>query len=481
MRLVERLPARIRPLLDTRSFRQTMTIGAVFVVVTSGAVLWSRSLLTDLVQDHVVELLERDTATQRQLGRFDDAPDLAADLRRREMFETETARKRLVLDASGRLLYGDDATAARLLDALNCDPARLASCPTGLVERRGKDATDGWKMQALVVALPDGGRFINAYDIQPMLSQMRAVPLAAGVGVLLFLLTSLTFGVYFSSGTLRRVGAMSEALAAYAGGDRNRRIDIGRTDDEFAGLGREINRTLDRVNRLVEEVSSVSSSIAHELRTPLTHLHNRLAGIAEDCADPEIRRALEDGIEETLRIQQLFRAIMRLGEIETARCSLSMEPLDAEALLEEIRESYLPLADDAGVALSVAVEPGLRIRGDRSLLFQAVANLVDNALKYAPQGREIRLSAGIRDGWEELCVADRGPGLAPGQRALAVQRFFRLNPQDGVPGYGLGLSIVGAIATLHGGGLLLDDNAPGLRVTLRLGRHAQMDRTAPPH
>ncbi len=226
MRLVDRLPARIRPLLDTRSFRQTMTIGAVFVVVTSGAVLWSRSLLSDLVKDHVVELLERDTATQRQLGPFGDAVDLAADLRRREMFETETARKRLVLDATGRLLYGDGATAAQLLDVLSCDPTRLDSCPTGLVERRGKDATDGWKLQAMVVALPDGGRFINAYDIQPMLGQMRAAPLAAGIGVLLFLLTSLTFGVYFSSGTLRRVGAMSEALAAYAGGDRNRRVDV---------------------------------------------------------------------------------------------------------------------------------------------------------------------------------------------------------------------------------------------------------------
>lgn len=475
MRLVEWLPSRIRPLLDTRSFRQTMTIGAVFVVVTSGSVLWSRTLLTDLVKDHVVELLERDIASQRQLGGFGNALDLSADLRRREQFETETARKRLVLDASGQLLYGDPTTAARLLDVLSCNPAHLASCPTGLIECRGTDATNGWKVQAMVVALPDGGRLIDAYDIQPMLSQMQAVPLAAGVGVLLFLLTSLMFGVYFSSGTLRRVGAMSEALAAYAGGDRKRRIDAGPTDDEFARLGREINRTLDRVNRLVEEVSSVSSSIAHELRTPLTHLHNRLASIAEDCADGEIRRALEDGIEETRRIQQLFRAIMRLGEIETARCSLSMEPLEAGPLLEEIRESYLPLAEEAGVALSVAVEPGLRIRGDRSLLFQAVANLVDNALKYAAGAREIRLSAGVRDGWEELCVADRGPGLAPGQRALAVQRFFRLNRQDGVPGYGLGLSIVGAIATLHGGGLLLDDNAPGLRVTIRLGRHARIE------
>ncbi|WP_372399653.1 HAMP domain-containing sensor histidine kinase [Azospirillum sp. HJ39] len=469
------LRARIRPLLDTRSFRQTMTIGAVFVVVTAGAVLWSRSLLTDLVKDHVTVLLERDTATQRQLGGFGAAPELAAELRARERFEPETARRRLVLDPAGRVLYGDDGTAARLLDALSCDPARLRSCPTGLVERRGKDETDGWKMQAMVIALPDGGRFINAYDIQPMLTQMRAVPLAAGVGVLLFLLTSLTFGVHFSSGTLRRVAAMSEALASYAGGDRNRRIDIGETDDEFASLGREINRTLDRVNRLVEEVSSVSSSIAHELRTPLTHLHNRLTGIAEECADPGIRRALEDGIEETRRIQQLFRAIMRLGEIETARCSLSMEPLAADPLLEEIRESYLPLAEEAGVLLAVAAEPGMRIRGDRTLLFQAVANLVDNALKYAADGNEILLSAHIRDGWEELCVADRGRGLTPGQRALAVQRFFRLDPSQTVPGHGLGLSIVGAIATLHGGGLLMDDNGPGLRATIRLGRHGPPD------
>ncbi|MBP2228732.1 signal transduction histidine kinase [Azospirillum agricola] len=466
---------RVRTLLDTRSFRQTMTVGAVFVVVTAGAVLWSRTLLVDLVKDHVTELLQRDVETQRQFGGLAAAPALADQVRYRERLEPETPRKRLVLDGQGRLLHGEAGEAGRLLAALSCDPARLTACATGRIDRRG----DGGTLQALVVPLGDGGRFVSAYDIQPMLEQVKAVPLVAGVGVLVFLLTSVSFGVHFSSGTLRRVDAIAEALASYAGGDRNRRIAIGPADDEFASLGREINRTLDRVNRLVEEVSSVSSSIAHELRTPLTHLHNRLATIAEGCADEPLRRELEEGIEETRRIQRLFRAIMRLGEIETARCSMSMEPLDAAALLEEIRESYLPLAEEGGIALTVAAHPAPRLRGDRTLLFQAVANLVDNALKYAADGGAVTLSARIRDGWEELCVADRGRGLSPGQRALAVQRFFRFDPSGTVPGHGLGLAIVRAIATLHGGGLLLEDNGPGLLAVIRLGRHA--DRPPPLH
>lgn len=463
-----RAGGRIRTLLDTRSFRQTMTVGAVFVVVTAAAVLWSRTLLVGLVKDHVADLLARDSETQRQMGDFTDAPALAAELRRRAHLEPETARKRLVIDGGGRVLYGGEAgDAARLLAALGCGPSGPQDCGTGRIDGRGEGGT----VQGLVVPLADGGRLINAYDIQPMLNQMQAVPLAVGIGVVVFLLTSVSFGVYFSSGTLRRVGAITEALASYTGGDRSRRIAVGPADDEFASLGREINRTLDRVNRLVEEVSSVSGSIAHELRTPLTHLHNRLTTIAENCADDHLRRALEEGIEETRRIQHLFRAIMRLGEIETGRCAMTMEPLGAAPLLEEIRESYLPLAEEGGVALTVAADPALRIRGDRTLLFQAVANLVDNALKYAGGGGAIVLTAGVRDGWEELCVADRGRGLAPGQRALAVQRFFRLDPSGTVPGYGLGLSIVRAIATLHGGALLLEDNGPGLRAVIRLGRH----------
>lgn len=463
----------VRPLLDTRSFRQTMTIGGVFVVVTVGAVLWSRTLLVGVVKDHVAQLLTRDTETQRQLGGFAGAADLAAELRRREHLEPETARKRLVIDAEGRVLYGETAETPRLLAVLGCDPARPAACGSGRIDGRGEGAT----VQGLAVPLADGGRLINAYDIQPMLDQMRTVSLAAGAGVLVFLLTSVSFGVYFSSGTLRRVGAINEALAAYAGGDHSRRIAVGPGDDEFASLGRAVNSTLDRVNRLVEEVSSVSGSIAHELRTPLTHLHNRLVTIAENCPGDALRHELEEGIEETRRIQHLFRAIMRLGEIETGRCTMAMEPLDATDLLAEIRESYLPLAEDGGVSLAVECAPGLRIRGDRTLLFQAAANLVDNALKYASGkdagGGSVTVTAAVRDGWEEVCVADRGRGLAPGQRALAVQRFFRLDPSGTVPGHGLGLAIVGAIATLHGGALLLEDNGPGLRAVIRLGRHAE--------
>ncbi|AWJ93180.1 sensor histidine kinase (plasmid) [Azospirillum baldaniorum] len=457
---------RVRRHLDTRSFRQAMAIGAVFLVVAGAAVLWSRALLVELVNEHVVDLLERDQETQRLHGGFGDAAALVAELRRRERFAPEGTRRRMVIDRDGHVLYGDEAMARRLLAVIACGGP--APCETGRIDQRG----DGWKVRGMVVRLGDGGRYVNAYDLQPMLDQLRAVPLAAGCGVLVFLLTSVAFGLRFSAGTLRRVSAITMALTAYAAGDRDRRVAIAGPDDEFARLGREINRTLDRVTRLVEEVSSVSSSIAHEMRTPLTHLHNRLITIAENCPDDALRRELEEGIEETRRIQHLFRAIMRLGEIETGRCTLAVEPLDARALLDEVAESYLPLAEVTGTVITVAVERDLDLRGDRTLLFQTIANLVDNALKYAP-GEALHLSAGRRDGWNEITVADRGRGLAPGQRALAVQRFCRLDPSDRVPGHGLGLAIVDAIARLHGGALRLEDNGPGLRAVVRLERRGR--------
>lgn len=447
-----------RGLLATRSFRQPMRLTGLFLAVFVVVLVGAAGMAIRFIDDHIANLLQRDIAIERLYGAERDSASLADDLRLRESASVGTIRKRLVLDPSGRMVYGDPALA-----------------PFARASSDGVTVAGG--IRAISFRLADGGRFVNAYDLHGLWRDFLILPLVAAGTVLTLLLTALVFSFAYSAATLRRVSAITAALSAYAAGDRERRVAIESGDDEFARLGREVNRTLERVGRLVEEVSSVSSNIAHEVRTPLTRLHNRLASALDLCRDEDIRQELEESIEETRRVDALFRLIMRLGEIETGRCALSVVPLDAASLLEEIAEYFAPMAEERGVALMVQADPQVVPQGDRALLFQAIANVVDNALKYAPDSGAVTLSCTARDGWCEIAVGDRGRGLPPGHRALAVQRFCRLEPSGRTPGHGLGLALVRAIATLHGGELRLEDNQPGLRVVIRLSRTGGLLKT----
>lgn len=161
---------------------------------------------------------------------------------------------------------------------------------------------------------------------------------------------------------------------------------------------------------------------------------------------------------------------MRIGEIESGRCIHQFEQIEARRLLAEVNEYYQPLAEERGCRLLLEINAGIQLFGDRALLFQALANLVENALKYAAEGKEITLGVKLYQGWIALSVADRGPGIPPVQHEKALQRFQRLDTRPPQSGYGLGLSLVKAIADLHGGKLCLESANPGLTVYLCLKR-----------
>lgn len=443
---------RLRDLLATSSFRQAAAMTVVFVVAISAMILRTHDVIDGILDAHVAELVARDVERQSSAAHFATAAALAEALR--EM-PPMPVRHVAVGDADGRVLYGDpDFERAVSRVCGECGGFRAAADAAEYVGRR--------------VGLADGGHYTVAYDIRPMLAQLRVLPSIADATLICIGVLSLALCIHFSRVNLRRVERISRTLARFAAGDAAARAPSG-GHDEFARLGTEINRALDRVNRLAEEVKDSSGRVAHELRTPLTRLQNRLISAA-DQARGCLRKELLFSIEDIGKVQNLFRAVMRIGEIETGCCAHHFAEIDAAELLGDLADTYLPLAERRACDLEVAVAPGCMLFGDRDLLFQAIANLLDNAFKYAPAGAPIRLVAVAAEGWSEISVIDRGAGIPVAARDLAVQRFRRLDNAANLPGNGLGLPLAAAIAELHRGALVLGDAAPGLVATLRIAR-----------
>jgi len=263
--------------------------------------------------------------------------------------------------------------------------------------------------------------------------------------------------------------------AQIAEGDLSHRVPLSGRGDEFDRLGDSMNDMLDRIDRLMEGVRGVSDAIAHDLRTPIARarakLEDALASAPDEAA---LRAAVEQGIADLDGITRVFQALLRIAEAEAGARRAAFAPLDLAALLADAAELYGAAAEARGQTLETALPPRLDIAGDRDLLLQAVANLLDNAVKFAPAGGTVRLAARPWLRGAEITVEDDGPGLSPADRARAGERFFRADTARTTPGSGLGLSLVQAVAHLHGGELALADakpgaDPPGLKVILRIG------------
>ena len=275
--------------------------------------------------------------------------------------------------------------------------------------------------------------------------------------------------------------------AAIAGGDLTSRVALTGRDDEFDRLAATMNIMLDRIVTLMDGVRGVSDAIAHDLRTPIARARAKLeealaaAGRPTTPEGAALRRAVERGIADLDGIARIFRALLRIAEAEAGARRAAFAHFDLTPVLADAGEIYDAAAEARGQRLVTDIAEGLELSGDRDLVLQAVANLLDNAIKFTPPGGEVRLSAALvagptpagTDSAIEVVVEDDGPGMAPADRQRAGQRFFRADEARATPGSGLGLALVQAVAGLHGGELLLEDTDPegtpkGLRAVLRL-------------
>ncbi len=283
-------------------------------------------------------------------------------------------------------------------------------------------------------------------------------------------------GTVMSRNLLRRVEQVNRTSERVMAGNLSDRVPLHGTRDEFDQLAANLNRMLDQIERLMTAMREVTDDVAHDLRTPLSRLRARLeralvpSGSDPSGADPSgcasHGEAIRAAIEEADRLLATFNALLRIAELESGARLDQTTPVDLSEVARSAAELYEPVAEEQGFALSVVAEPGVRISGDWHLLSQALANLLDNALKYAGGGR-IELRVFHKDGQAILEVADHGPGIPEADRQSVLDRFVRLEPSRTTPGNGLGLSLVRAIARRHDGSVTLEDNRPGLRVRLQ--------------
>jgi signal transduction histidine kinase len=278
-------------------------------------------------------------------------------------------------------------------------------------------------------------------------------------------------GLVLSHLFLARMDEITETCRAIMAGRFADRVPERGSDDELGRLVRTINAMLDRISGLMENVEQISSDIAHDMRAPLTHLHHHLErALTEARSEDQYRGAIEQALAETERLLATFHALLKIGQLEEAVDLRALPRLDLAHLLTEMADIYRPVAEDSGHILTARVTPELWVHGDRTLLAQLIANLIENARAHTPSGSHISLEARTADNDVVMTVCDDGPGIPRAERERVFRRFYRLERSRTTPGTGLGLSLVAAIVRYHGGVIALDDNDPGLIVRIRLAR-----------
>jgi signal transduction histidine kinase len=284
-------------------------------------------------------------------------------------------------------------------------------------------------------------------------------------------------GYWVSRKLLARIDRLAATTRTIMDGDLTGRLPVTGSGDELDRLSESLNLMLARIEQLMAGLREVSDNIAHDLKTPLNRLRNRVEqALREPYGEVAYRDALERTIEEADGLIKTFNALLSIARLEAGAGGENREKLDVSALLRDVAELYEPVAEERGIELRAETDAPIFVRADRQLLGQAIANLIDNALKYgAPEPSsgngsrpEVEVSALMKGSTAEIVVTDRGPGVPVADRERVLDRFVRLEASRSEPGSGLGLSLVAAVARLHGGTLRLEDNEPGLRVVLAL-------------
>lgn len=376
----------------------------------------------------------------------------------------------------------DDSLVAEVVDArghrlLGVGPDQLAFAPSAEVFRIERIATSGdWAEDESGFAIrPLGAHWlVSGRQLDDWERAQRTIERALLLASLLSIVLGICAGLVVTRYVSARLNRIAGAVDAVAAGDLARRVGtVAGGGDAFDRLGTRIDGMLDRIDRLMAELRIVTDSIAHDLRSPIARLRAR-AEAALAATSPAQRDAALAGLTaETDLVMRMLTVLLEISRSE-AMTGDALVSLDPVALIEEIADLYGPVAEEAGMHFTLAIGPAAPLRLHRELLSQAVANLIDNALRHAGAGGEIALSLADADGALRITVADRGAGIAPADQAHALSRFGRLDSARSMPGAGLGLALVEAVARLHGGRLELADNAPGLAATIVIpqARHA---------
>ena len=334
-------------------------------------------------------------------------------------------------------------------------------------ERPSGEKTEIHQARARHLVIDDGFRLLVGRDVHERreFEQRLRDSLIWTVGLILSL--GLLGGATMSRNMLNRIDGINRVSRDIMMGDLGRRLPVTGNQDELDRLTHNLNAMLDQIERLMTGMREVTDSVAHDLRSPLNRLRTRVEITLMEAGSVEsYRDALESTVAEAEGLLHTFNAMLSIAQAESGVQREGMTDLDVASLTRDVAELYEPAADDKGLRFSIEVEDGLTVRGNRHLLSQALSNLLDNAVKYTPTGGAVGIVAKAGTDGIELVIEDTGPGIGAADRERVFERFVRLESSRSSPGSGLGLSLVRAVARLHGAAISLDDNRPGLRVTL---------------
>jgi len=388
----------------------------------------------------------------------EDGPDALA-----SAIEAEVGRRL----ATGRLVLFTDDSLLRIAGNL---PAWPPAVPKSSGTYTLTINLGGSSIQAVLMGstLPGGYNLLVGRDITRFrdLESLFWYGLAGASGTIVLL--GIIGGWQIRRVLLSEVHGISQTAFAIVEGDLSRRLPTRGGGDELDMLTQTVNRMLDQIEQLVHGVRNVSNAIAHDLRTPLAELRSRLEELSVTRPSPgETFSEIETAVADVDRVIGIFNALLRLAEIDTGARRSGFVQVDLAKIASEAAEFYQPVAEIKGITLTFTSSSELAVAGDPLLLAQAIGNLIDNALKFAQEKGTITVQAVERsDGTNEVAVADDGPGIPDDEKPKVTERFYRGDASRGTPGVGLGLSLVAAVAKLHGGVLELTDNHPGLRATL---------------
>ena len=441
--------------LKSRAFR--LALAFALAIAAAATVVFSLIYLQfSSASEQMVGARLTDEAT-RALDLNDDAlraqitQRLASDLRRLDYAG--------LFDAKGALLLGDPP----VLPAIRADgrPHLVAAAPS-----RGAGRPD----QAIFVAVrrADGsvlvlGRSLSEInDLRGTVARSLALALAPTTILILFI------GAFFARRAQRRLGDIHAAIAEIMKGDLKQRLPVLSEVDDVDRVAHDVNLMLDEIWRLLDQLRHIGDDIAHDLRTPLAVARAKIErGLERGSTIGELRAAMAEALNHLDRSAATISAFLRISAMESGRRERNFGPVDLSAVCAGLFEFYEPLAQSKGVAIALSAPRPTLARGDEDLLREAISNLVDNAIKFTPPGGRVLIAAATTDGRATVAVSDSGRGVPPQDRENIFRRFYRGARDGAAQGYGLGLSIVAAVAKLHGFGLTVEDNAPGARFVLR--------------
>jgi signal transduction histidine kinase len=383
-----------------------------------------------------------------------DRPALLERLEAHRIADPTLERPMTLFDPAGKLVAGTK---------LDLSPAALAALPRDVIARfvvrqDGKDIV----FRGMVRSRPSGDLLLIARDMEQSQAFAAVLLHAFILGGLVTVGIGLAGAAVIGAGSVRRIDGVTRSIQRIVGGDLSERLPVRGRSDDLDRLAHVVNGMLGELERLMQEVKGVCDAVAHDLRTPLTRLLAGLERTRRRAGSPEeYQAAIDEAIAETRGVLQTFAAILRISEVESGARRAGFTDADLSAVVADAVELYEPMAEAKGVRLTAETDGPVELRGDPGLLFEAVANLVDNALKFTPSGGCVTARCFGADGAVGFEVSDTGPGIPEDEADAVLRRFYRAEASRNTPGSGLGLSLVAAVARLHGMDLSIGDAQPG--------------------